>query len=218
MLREVFPRLYSAEMMYERFEWNKKTLFHVFVIAERTWDRDYEKGIISRMLADGACSFCFYGELCDDWEIVANELVAGKDIPVKICDYEADFAQYMYDCYFTAGEQVHDIVFIYDDEVEYNWIIQKVMWLMQKEKLFHVVRMCLDEINPYGLLPEAPADEFYGEAEKIVDKICPEDTVEVIAGKMAGVLCQAFDLTFTSDMCMKYASRIVDSMKESKGE
>lgn len=218
MMKEILPKLCSSPMMYGNFVWDRKTRFHSFIITEHTSDTEYIKRTIAEMLSIGSCSFFFYGEYSDDWEAAANEAAAGQEITIKVCEYEIDFAQALYDCFSVDEEPVCEIALIYDEDVTYRWIVRKIEWFMQQDKMFHVVRMCLDELNPYGLLPEAPADEFYGEAGRIVDLLRPGDTVETVAGKMAAVLRQAFDLTFTTEMCIEYAVRIVDSMNEETGE
>ena len=218
MVNEVFPKLYSSPMMYDGFVWDRKAGFYSFVITEHTSDREYMKRSVAEMLTSGACGFCFFGDYAEEWAAATNEIVTEQDITIKVCEYEVDFAQFMYECMTVAEKPACEIAFVYDEEVTYHWVIHKVEWLMQQAKLFHVVRMCLDELNPYGLLPEAPADEFYGEASKIVDILRPGDTVDVVAGKMVSVLNQTFDLTFTSDLCMGYAVRIVDSMSFEIGE
>ncbi len=218
MMKEIFPKLHSSAMMHGGFAWNRKARFYSFVIVEHTSDKEYIKRTVMEMLSQGACGFYFFGEYCDDWEASVNEFATEQDITIKVCEYEIDFAQAMFDCFSVDEEPACEIALIYDEEKAYRWVMRKLEWFMQQDKLFHVVRMCLDEINPYGLLPEAPADEFYGEASKIVDLLRAEDTVDVVAGKMAAVLNQAFDLTFTTETCVEYASRIVDCMREGTGE
>lgn len=46
--------------------------------------------------------------------------------------------------------------------------------------MFHIVRTCLDEMNPYSLLPDVPEAEFYGEDGRILR---PWDTIETVAGR-----------------------------------
>lgn len=74
--------------------------------------------------------------------------------------------------------------------------------------MFHKVRLALKEMNPYSLLPDAPANEFYGEAERIAEQISEGDTIEKVAEVMASVLTEAFGDTFTVDECMEYAEKI----------
>jgi hypothetical protein len=40
---------------------------------------------------------------------------------------------------------------------------------MEKDaKMFDIVKKAIDEFNPYGLLPEAPSNEFDSESRKII--------------------------------------------------
>lgn len=55
------------------------------------------------MLFQGACGFYFFGEYSDDW-VAANEAATGQEVTIKVCEYEIDFAQALYD-YFSADEE-----------------------------------------------------------------------------------------------------------------
>lgn len=75
--------------------------------------------------------------------------------------------------------------------------------------IFEIVKIIIDEWNPYGLLPEAPADEFDIESRRIAEKISSSDTTEKIARIVSSVFSQAFEPQyFGYDACYPAAEKI----------
>ena len=124
------------------------------------------------------------------------------------CDDIDEFAEFIFDtiCVRTIVPCVN--LLIYDDENIYRQVCRQVEWLQRQNRLFHKVRMALKEMNPYSLLPDAPANEFYGESEMIAEQISEDDTAETVAAVMASVLTDSFGDVFTVDECMEYAEKI----------
>lgn len=78
--------------------------------------------------------------------------------------------------------------------------------------MFGIVKKAIDELNPYGLLPEAPNDEFDSESRRIAEKINKNSTVEEIAEIISEVLSKAFDANFRAKNCMPTAEKIYKSI------
>ena len=100
--------------------------------------------------------------------------------------------------------------------MHYKRVLDQLFGLKQKGPLFQFVKNALNKMNPYDLLPDAPANEFYGEAEIITSKISTNDSVKRIAGYIAEELSSSFGEVFTEDECMRAAESIQSSMKMSK--
>lgn len=80
---------------------------------------------------------------------------------------------------------------------------------MEKDaRMFDIVKKAIDEFNPYGLLPEAPSNEFDSESRKIAEQISINSTVEQIAEIIGKVLSRAFDIKFEVNECMTTAENI----------
>ena len=79
--------------------------------------------------------------------------------------------------------------------------------------IFRAVQREVERWNPYGLLPDAPADEFNFESESIAEKIDYGSSVEKIARVVSRVFSEAFGPQyFTVDKCMNAASNIREAM------
>lgn len=78
--------------------------------------------------------------------------------------------------------------------------------------MFKIVKKAIDEFNPYGLLPDAPDDEFDGESRQIAGKINVNSTVEEIAEIISKVFSKAFDEDFDLKDCMIPAEKICTSI------
>lgn len=79
--------------------------------------------------------------------------------------------------------------------------------------MFDIVKKAIDEFNPYGLLPEAPSDEYDIESREIAGQISENNTIEEIAEIIAIVLSKAFDANFDIKKCMVPAEKIYKSMR-----
>jgi hypothetical protein len=79
--------------------------------------------------------------------------------------------------------------------------------------MFKIVKKAIDEFNPYGLLPEAPNDEFDSESREIAGKINVNSTVEEIAKIISKVFSRAFNEKFDIKDCMSTAEKVYKSMK-----
>jgi len=79
--------------------------------------------------------------------------------------------------------------------------------------MLKIVKKAIDEFNPYGLLPEAPDDEFDGESSQIADRINVNSTVEEIAEIISKVFSEAFDEDFDLEDCRIPAEKIYTSIK-----
>lgn len=71
-----------------------------------------------------------------------------------------------------------------------------------------MVKNAIDEFNPYGLLPEAPSNEFDIESRKIAGQINLYSTVEEISEIIVNVLSKAFDKKFEYKRCKETAEKI----------
>ena len=81
-----------------------------------------------------------------------------------------------------------------------------------RSNMFEIVKKAIDEFNPYGLLPEAPSNEFDSESRKIAGQINVNSTVEEIAEIIASVFSKAFNENFEIKECMVTAEKIYKSM------
>ena len=81
--------------------------------------------------------------------------------------------------------------------------------------MFKIVKEAIDELNPFGLLPEAPNDEFDSESRKIAAQINDNSTIEEIAEIISKVLSKAFDEKFEIEACKVTAGKIHKSMSQS---
>jgi hypothetical protein len=81
------------------------------------------------------------------------------------------------------------------------------------KEMFDIVKKAIDEFNPYGLLPEAPSDEYDIESREIAGQINDNNTVEEIAEIISIVLSKAFDANFDFKKCMVPAKKIYKAMK-----
>ena len=63
----------------------------------------------------------------------------------------------------------------------------------QYSMLISAIKSAIDEWNPYGLLPDAPNDEFDGESRMIAAKIKYDDKVDAIAEVVSNVFSHQFE-------------------------
>ncbi len=82
--------------------------------------------------------------------------------------------------------------------------------------MFKVVKLAIDEYNLYGLLPDAPSNEFDSESRKIAGRILVDNTVEEIALIISDVFSKAFNENFEASGFMKTAEKIYMSIKDNK--
>lgn len=59
--------------------------------------------------------------------------------------------------------------------------------------LYQAIKCAVDEWNPYGLLPDAPSNEFDRESMAIARKISPGDRVEDIAKVVSAIFSSSFE-------------------------
>ncbi len=80
---------------------------------------------------------------------------------------------------------------------------------MDKHYIYKAVKREIDKWNPYGLLPEAPHDEFDPESGMVARMIRYNYSVEKIARAVSKVFSEAFEPQyFTVDSCMDVAAKI----------
>ena len=92
-------------------------------------------------------------------------------------------------------------------EMEYIMTNKKLN--LQCNGLFHAVKPVIDEWNPYGLLPDAPSNEFDGESKSIAAEIREGDSIEKIAKIVSHVFSQQFEPDyFGVASCMDVAEKI----------
>ncbi len=92
------------------------------------------------------------------------------------------------------------------------------MKLKKREQIFRVVKQCVDEWNPYQLLPEAPNDEFDRESRAVASKLELSHSTKEIAKIVSTVFCSAFESkSFPQEHCMEVAEKIMQGMKNTKG-
>lgn len=84
---------------------------------------------------------------------------------------------------------------------------------IKKYAVFEIVRKYIDELNPYGLLPDAPADEFDSESEEIAHRIYPDMSVEQIAVVIAGVLNRSFAENVSPDRYREISAFILQEIR-----
>lgn len=83
------------------------------------------------------------------------------------------------------------------------------MMITNNELLYRAIKTAVDEWNPYGLLPDAPGDEFDRESKAIYRKISPEDTVQDIAKAVSAVFSSSFEAEgFSIKECAAVAENI----------
>lgn len=80
--------------------------------------------------------------------------------------------------------------------------------------MFEIVKKAIDGINLYGLLPEAPSDEFDSESRKIAGRITVNSTVEEIAQIICDVFSKAFDENYKIKGFMITSKKINKSIKD----
>ena len=86
---------------------------------------------------------------------------------------------------------------------------QRERKLGERYQIFQIIKKEIDKWNPYGLLPDAPYDEFNSQCELITDKIRFNSTIESIAKRISRVFSEAFEPeSFTVDSCMEVAGKI----------
>jgi len=79
--------------------------------------------------------------------------------------------------------------------------------------IYQVVKREVDKWNPYGLLPEAPCDEFDEESRVLAGKLKPNSSLEEIAKAVSAVFSASFEpQSFTVDNCMDVARRIKEGL------
>lgn len=78
--------------------------------------------------------------------------------------------------------------------------------------MFNIVKKFIDELNPMGLLPHAPDDEFDIESKKIASQINQNSTINEIAEIISKVLSKSFNEKFEIKECMSTAEKIYQSL------
>lgn len=77
------------------------------------------------------------------------------------------------------------------------------------ELLYRAIKAAVDEWNPYGLLPDAPGNEFDRESKAIAMKVSPEDTAKDIAKAVSTVFSSSFEAEgFSIKECTAVAENI----------
>ncbi|MBP2110566.1 GNAT family N-acetyltransferase [Paenibacillus silagei] len=80
----------------------------------------------------------------------------------------------------------------------------------------NIVRQVIHEWNPYGLLPEAPIDEFDSEIEKVVQSLTVASTVEELAKSIQEIFSSNFGEPFRYEGCFIAAKKIWEYSIEDK--
>jgi hypothetical protein len=83
------------------------------------------------------------------------------------------------------------------------------------DAVFLAVKSAIDEWNPYGLLPDAPDDEFDGESRSVASQIfkCGEDiSVNKIALMISIVFTDSFGQDFEAVKCVGVATKIKSAL------
>lgn len=217
----IYPNLYGIEMRYGKIDIPKGSAINCFFITEHTSDEEYIEEQARDLLLAGSWNFFFLGEHKDIWHelfdmtyvrLLLKEFVDEKEEGIATigCDDIDEFAEFIFDsiCVRTIVPCVN--LLVYDDEIIYKQVLRQIEWLRRRNQMFHKVRLALKTMNPYSLLPDAPANEFYGEAERIAELISEDDTAEKAATVMASVLTESFGDAFTVDECMEYAKKIME--------
>lgn len=216
----LYFNLYGVEMKYGKVDIPKEKVFNCFFIVEHFSEISYIEKQAMELLLAGGKAFAFYGEYCETWhdtfELMDTRLFVDgiqkkteDSIGAVNCKDIVELAENIFETISCRTFIPCVNILIYDDELLYKQTCRQIEWLKQQSILFHKVRVALKRMNPYGLLPEAPVNEFYGEAAWIAGEIKVTDTVQKIATVMARVLTESFDDTFTVKGCMEYAKDIV---------
>lgn len=79
--------------------------------------------------------------------------------------------------------------------------------------MFNIVKKAIDDLNPMGLLPHAPDDEYDIESGKIACKINKFSAVDDIAEIISIVLSKAFNEEFEIEKCIPTAEKIYVAIK-----
>jgi hypothetical protein len=80
--------------------------------------------------------------------------------------------------------------------------------------VFEIVKKAIDEFNLYGLLPEAPSDEFDSESRKVAERITVNSTIEEIAQIICDVFSKAFNENFKIKDFKITAEKIYKKIKD----
>ncbi|WP_167549557.1 GNAT family N-acetyltransferase [Paenibacillus borealis] len=72
----------------------------------------------------------------------------------------------------------------------------------------NIVRQVIHEWNPYGLLPEAPIDEFDSEIEEVLLSLTHASTVEELARSIQEIFSSSFGEPFGYEGCFNTAKKI----------
>ncbi len=90
-------------------------------------------------------------------------------------------------------------------------------YLGEHYQTYKAVKCEIDKWNPYGLLPDAPHDEFNSESENVARKLKTDSSVEKIASVVSKVFSAAFEPQyFTVEQCMDVAKNIRAALDEIK--
>ena len=81
-------------------------------------------------------------------------------------------------------------------------------------KLFSIVKNAIDDWNPYGLLPDAPRDEFDGESRMIVVRLYDGISLLEITEIISGVFTEYFEDVFSAERCIEPATKIYKNLNE----
>lgn len=85
--------------------------------------------------------------------------------------------------------------------------------------IYQAVKREIDKWNPYGLLPDAPHDEFNIESEDVARQIGYDSSVEKIAKTVSRVFSDAFEPQyFTIDACIEVAAKIKEALDKEQGK
>ena len=80
-------------------------------------------------------------------------------------------------------------------------------------KLYEIVKGEINKLDPMGLFPECPTDEYDIEIERILPEIESAETEKVLAEKMANILNEMFDEKFSAKKFVKCAENIMKKCK-----
>jgi hypothetical protein len=84
-------------------------------------------------------------------------------------------------------------------------------------QIYEIVKAEIDKWNPYGLLPDAPHDEFNSESEDIARHLWYDSAVEKITGTISGVFSRAFEPeNFTPEDCRGVADNIARHLRRNR--
>lgn len=72
----------------------------------------------------------------------------------------------------------------------------------------NIVRQVIHEWNPFGLLPEAPIDEFDSEIEEVILSVTIDSTVEELASSIQEIFSSSFGEPFGYEDCFHAAKKI----------